>query len=98
MGVSVVALALCCIAGGVAAPWLLPLLGHAIPLPLVTAHTVVSQPMMALLLIAAPLLPFVLMLFFRRDRLASRSRGWRGPAATNMSSRWSSPPTVSLCR
>ncbi|MDU4360963.1 MAG: formate hydrogenlyase subunit 3 [Enterobacter hormaechei] len=75
MGVSVVALALCCIAGGVAAPWLLPQLGHAIPLPLVTAHTVVSQPMMALLLIAAPLLPFVLMLFFRRDRLASRSRG-----------------------
>ena len=75
MATSVVALALCCIAGGVAAPWLLPLLGHAIPLPLVTAHTVVSQPMMALLLIAAPLLPFVLMLFFRRDRLASRSRG-----------------------
>ncbi|RCG79639.1 NADH-Ubiquinone/plastoquinone (complex I), various chains family protein [Enterobacter hormaechei] len=75
MTTSVVALALCCIAGGVAAPWLLPLLGHAIPLPLVTAHTVVSQPMMALLLIAAPLLPFVLMLFFRRDRLASRSRG-----------------------
>ena len=75
MGVSVVALALCCIAGGVAAPWLLPLLGNAIPLPLATAHTVVSQPMMALLLIAAPLLPFVLMLFFRRDRLASRSRG-----------------------
>jgi formate hydrogenlyase subunit 3 len=75
MGVSVVALALCCIAGGVAAPWLLPLLGNAIPLPLATAHTVVSQPMMALLLIGAPLLPFVLMLFFRRDRLASRSRG-----------------------
>ena len=84
MATSVVALALCCIAGGVAAPWLLPLLGHAIPLPLLghaiplplaTAHTVVSQPMMALLLIAAPLLPFVLMLFFRRDRLASRSRG-----------------------
>ena len=49
--------------------------GPAIPLPLVTAHTVVSQPMMALLLIAAPLLPFVPMLFFRRDRLASRSRG-----------------------
>ncbi len=75
MCASVVALALCCIAGGVAAPWLLPLLGNAIPLPLATAHTVVSQPMMALLLIAAPLLPFVLMLFFRRDRLASRSRG-----------------------
>ena len=75
MTTSVVALALCCIAGGVAAPWLLPQLGRAIPLPLVTAHTVVSQPMMALLLIAAPLLPFVPMLFFRRDRLASRSRG-----------------------
>ena len=75
MGVSVVALALCCIAGGVAAPWLLPLLGKAIPLPLETAHTVVSQPMIALLLIAAPLLPFVLMLFFKRDRLTSRSRG-----------------------
>jgi len=75
MAVSVVALALCCIAGGVAAPWLLPLLGNAIPLPLATAHTAVSQPMMALLLIAAPLLPFVLMLFFRRDRLPARSRG-----------------------
>ena len=75
MGASVVALALCCIAGGVAAPWLLPLLGNAIPLPLTTAHTTVSQPMIALLLIAAPLLPFVLMLFFRRDRLSSRARG-----------------------
>ncbi|RAU38267.1 formate hydrogenlyase subunit 3 [Enterobacter sp. RIT418] len=75
MAISVVALALCCIAGGVAAPWLLPLLGNAIPLPLATAHTAVSQPMMALLLIAAPLLPFVLMLFFRRDRLPARSRG-----------------------
>ncbi|HFT1962294.1 TPA: formate hydrogenlyase subunit 3 [Enterobacter ludwigii] len=75
MGASVVALALCCIAGGVAAPWLLPLLGNAIPLPLTTAHTTVSQPMIALLLIAAPLLSFVLMLFFRRDRLSSRARG-----------------------
>jgi formate hydrogenlyase subunit 3 len=52
MGVSVVALALCCIAGGVAAPWLLPLLGNAIPLPL-RRRTTVSQPMIALLLIAA---------------------------------------------
>lgn len=75
MGVSVVALALCCVIGGVAAPWLLPLLGSAIPLPLTTAHTTVSQPMIALLLIAAPLLPFILMLFFKRDRLSSRSRG-----------------------
>ena len=76
MCASVVALALCCIAGGVAAPWLLPLLGNAIPLPLTTAHTTVSQPMMALLLIAAPLLPFVLMLFFRRDRLPLARGGW----------------------
>ena len=75
MATSVVALALCCIAGGVAAPWLLPLLGNAIPLPLETAQTTVSQPMIALLLIASPLLPFVLMLFFKRDRLASRARG-----------------------
>ena len=75
MATSVVALALCCIAGGIAAPWLMPLLGNAVPLPLTTAHTTVSQPMIALLLIAAPLLPFVLMLFFKRDRLASRSRG-----------------------
>jgi formate hydrogenlyase subunit 3 len=75
MGISVVALALCCIAGGVAAPWLLPLLGNAIPLPLTVANTTVSQPMIALLLIGAPLLPLVLMLFFKRDRLASRSRG-----------------------
>jgi formate hydrogenlyase subunit 3 len=97
MGVSVVALALCCIAGGVAAPWLLPLLGNAIPLPL-TAHTTVSQPMIALLLIAAPLLPFVLMLFFKRDRLASARAVRRGPAATNTNSRWSSPPTVLPCR
>lgn len=75
MTASVVALALLCILGGVAAPWLLPVLARAIPLPLVTAHTAVSQPMMALLLIATPLLPFVLMLCFRRDRLSARSRG-----------------------
>ncbi|HDR2861474.1 TPA: formate hydrogenlyase subunit 3 [Enterobacter asburiae] len=75
MAASVVALVLCCVIGGVAAPWLLPLLGSAIPLPLTTAHTTVSQPMIALLLIAAPLLPFILMLFFKRDRLSSRSRG-----------------------
>ena len=75
MAASVVALALCCVIGGIAAPWLLPLLGSAIPLPLTTAHTTVSQPMIALLLIAAPLLPFILMLLFKRDRLSSRSRG-----------------------
>ncbi|MNR01980.1 Hydrogenase-4 component B [compost metagenome] len=31
--------------------------------------------MIALLLIAAPLLPLVLMMFFKRDRLPARSRG-----------------------
>jgi formate hydrogenlyase subunit 3 len=56
MGVSVVALAICCVIGGVAAPWLLPLVSSAVPLPL---ETTVSQPMIALLLIACPLLPFI---------------------------------------
>lgn len=54
MATSVVALATVLHRGQGCAPWL-PQLGHAIPLPLVAAHTVVSQPMMALLLIAAPL-------------------------------------------
>lgn len=75
MNFSVAALALCCVAGGVAAPWLIPLLQHAIPLPLETANTTVSQPMITLLLIACPLLPFILMVVFRGDRLPNRSRG-----------------------
>lgn len=75
MNLSIAALALCCVAAGVAAPWLLPLLQHAVPLPLQTAHTVVSQPMMTLLLIACPLLPFILMVIFRGDRLPNRTRG-----------------------
>ncbi|OPJ90694.1 formate hydrogenlyase subunit 3 [Serratia marcescens] len=75
MNVSVTLLALCCVAAGVAAPWLLPLLQHAVPLPLQTAHTTVSPPMIALLLIASPLLPLILMIVFRGDRLPNRSRG-----------------------
>lgn len=75
MTFSVAALALCCVAGGVAAPWLIPLLQHAVPLPLQTANTTVSQPMMTLLLIACPLLPFILMVLFRGSRLPNRSRG-----------------------
>ena len=39
MGVSVVALAICCVIGGVAAPWLLPMISSAVPLPLETANT-----------------------------------------------------------
>ncbi len=52
MSVSVVALAICCVIGGVAAPWLLPMLSAAVPLPLEPANTTVSQPMITLLLIA----------------------------------------------
>ncbi|EBW9225907.1 formate hydrogenlyase subunit 3 [Salmonella enterica subsp. enterica serovar Enteritidis] len=75
MGVSVVALAICCVIGGVAAPWLLPMISTAVPLPLETAHTTVSQPMITLLLVACPLLPFIIMAMFKGNRLPSRSRG-----------------------
>lgn len=75
MSLSVAALAACCVIAGVAAPWLIPLLQNAIPLPLQTANTTVSQPMITLLLIASPLLPFILMVIFRGDRLPNRTRG-----------------------
>lgn len=75
MGVSVVALAICCVLGGVATPWLLPMISTAVPLPLETAHTTVSQPMITLLLVACPLLPFIIMAIFKGNRLPSRSRG-----------------------
>ena len=58
-----------------AAPWLLPLLGNAVPLPLRTASTVVSQPMITLLLIAATLLPFLIAALMKGDRLPNRTRG-----------------------
>ncbi|MEW7312761.1 formate hydrogenlyase subunit 3 [Buttiauxella gaviniae] len=75
MSLSVAALAACCVIAGVAAPWLIPLLHNAIPMPLQTANTTVSQPMITLLLIASPLLPFILMVIFRGDRLPNRTRG-----------------------
>lgn len=75
MAVSTVAMALLCVVAGVAAPWLLPMLTSAVPLPLETAHTVVSQPMITLLLIACPLLPFIVMVMFKGNRLPNRSRG-----------------------
>lgn len=75
MTICVAGLALCCVVGGVAAPWLLPRLFAAVPLPLQTANTLVSPPMMALLLIATPLLPLLLMMLFKGDRLPARSRG-----------------------
>ena len=63
-----------CLVGGIAAPWLLPLVSGAFPVQ-AQVSSVVSQPMIALLLIACPLLPFLLMIFFKGDRLAARSRG-----------------------
>ncbi|POP46419.1 formate hydrogenlyase subunit 3 [Superficieibacter electus] len=75
MNISVVLAALCCIAGGVAAPWLLPLISHLFRGDISAAGSVVSQPMITLLLIACPLLPFIIMLIFKRDRLPARSRG-----------------------
>ncbi|EQA4287321.1 formate hydrogenlyase subunit 3 [Cronobacter dublinensis] len=75
MRLCVAGLALCCLAGGIAAPWLLPLLGRAVPLPLVTQGTTVSQPVITLLLAGSLLLPLLLMTLFKGDRLASRSRG-----------------------
>ncbi|WP_312269458.1 formate hydrogenlyase subunit 3 [Pseudescherichia sp.] len=74
MTASVVGLAICCLIGGVASPWLLPLLSAAVPLPLTTT-SVVSQPMITLLLIACPLLPLIIMMLFKGHRLPSRSRG-----------------------
>lgn len=75
MKLSVAVLALCCVAGGVGAPWLLPLLSHAVPLPLATPGTEVSQPMITLLLIATLLLPLAMMALFKGDRLENRTRG-----------------------
>ncbi|XNM57284.1 hypothetical protein ACLK1S_16810 [Escherichia coli] len=55
LSVSVVALAICWrVIGGVAAPWLLPMLSAAVPLPLEPANTTVSQPMIGSPLIASP--------------------------------------------
>ncbi|EMH4163608.1 formate hydrogenlyase subunit 3 [Pluralibacter gergoviae] len=75
MAACTAALAACCVIGGVAAPWLLPLLESAVPLPLHTADTAVSQPMIALLLIAATLLPFLIAVLMKGDRLPARTRG-----------------------
>jgi formate hydrogenlyase subunit 3 len=49
--------------------------------------------MIALLLIACPLLPFMLMLFSKATVCLALARCGMG-AVTNTSSRWSSPPTV----
>lgn len=75
MTLSVALGALCCVAGGVGAPWLLPLLHNAVSLPLVTARTGVSQPMITLLLLGSLLLPFLLLTLLKGDRLPARTRG-----------------------
>ena len=74
MTFSVVLAAACCVIGGVAAPWLLPLVSGAFPVQ-AEVSSVVSQPLIAILLIACPLLPLLLMIFFKGDRLPARSRG-----------------------
>ncbi|HHG8772805.1 TPA: formate hydrogenlyase subunit 3 [Raoultella planticola] len=74
MTVSVVLAALYCVVGGVTAPWLLSLVGNVLPAQ-AQVNSVVSQPLIALLLLACPLLPFLLTIFFKGDRLPARSRG-----------------------
>ncbi len=75
MTVSTVLAALFCVAGGVAAPWFLPIVSGLFPVSGGEMSTV-SQPMITLLLIAGLLLPFILMVLFKGDRLANRSRGF----------------------
>ncbi|XNM60199.1 hypothetical protein ACLK1T_19540 [Escherichia coli] len=57
-------------------------------LPLEPANTTVSQPMITLLLIACPLLPFIIMAICKGDRLPSRSAARPGCAATTTKNQW----------
>jgi len=75
MTFSTVLAALLCVAGGVAAPWFLPMISGLFPVSGGEMSTV-SQPMMTLLLLAGLLLPFIVMVLFKGDRLANRSRGF----------------------
>lgn len=75
MTFSTVLAALCCVAGGVAAPWFLPIVSGLFPVSGGEMSTV-SQPMMTLLLLAGLLLPFILLVLFKGDRLPNRSRGF----------------------
>ncbi|MCT9846169.1 formate hydrogenlyase subunit 3 [Leclercia adecarboxylata ATCC 23216 = NBRC 102595] len=75
MTFSTVLAALCCVAGGVAAPWFLPIISGLFPVNGGEISTV-SQPMMTLLLLAGLLLPFILLVLFKGDRLPNRSRGF----------------------
>ncbi len=60
--------------------------------------SVVSQPLIAILLLACPLLPFLLMIFFKGDRLPARSRGAAWVCGYDHENRWSSPLMVLPCR
>lgn len=71
----VVTLALCCIACGVAAPWLLPRFAPLPLMPPVINHTAVFQPVMALMLISAMLLPCICLRLFKGARLPARRKG-----------------------
>jgi formate hydrogenlyase subunit 3 len=75
MTASTVLAALCCVAGGVAAPWFLPIVSQLFPVSGGEISTV-SQPMITLLLLAGLLLPFILMVICKGDRLPNRSRGF----------------------
>ncbi|SFN52405.1 formate hydrogenlyase subunit 3 [Izhakiella capsodis] len=71
----VVILALCCTLCGISAPWLLPYFAPLVTLPPVINHTFVFQPVIALVLISALLLPFICMLLLKGGRLPLRQRG-----------------------
>ncbi len=75
MTFSTVLAALCCVAGGVAAPWLLPVISRLFPVNGGAVNTV-SQPMITLLLLAGLLLPFIVLVVFKGNRLPNRSRGF----------------------
>ncbi|MNC60984.1 formate hydrogenlyase subunit 3 [compost metagenome] len=57
-----------------AAPWFLPLISGLFPAS-GGEVSVVSQPMITLLLLAGLLLPFIVMVIFKGNRLPNRSRG-----------------------
>ncbi|TPG64994.1 proton-conducting transporter membrane subunit [Ewingella americana] len=88
MTLSIAMLALLCLAVGVAAPWVIPLLAgvassilQAPPMQvasqgvLLTRTAAVSPPMIAILLLSLPLLPLLLASLLRGARLPARQRG-----------------------
>jgi len=85
---SVVIPALLCVVSGVASPWIVPLFSLVaadvlhMTAPVVTQHgavfsatSAVSAPMVAILLLAMPLLPWLIAVALRGSRLPNRRRG-----------------------